>query len=90
MESLQFIQINPQEFKDDIIKGLLSAMIKTKDDEVLLTQQEVADFYKVSKATIIKWQKEGKINAYAIDNERRYKKSELIDALVQMKPKTID
>ena len=44
MESLQFIQINPQEFKDDIIKGLLSAMIKTKDDEALLTQQEVADF----------------------------------------------
>lgn len=90
MESLQFIQINPQDFKDDIIKGLLSAMIKPKDDEVLLTQQEVADFYKVSKATIIKWQKDGKINAYAIDNERRYKKSELIDALVQMKPKTID
>lgn len=85
MEALQFIQINPEDFKKEIINGLLSVITKPKDEEELLTQQQVADFYKVSKATIIKWQKDGKIKAYSIDNERRYKKSELLTALVQMK-----
>jgi len=85
MQAIQFIQINPQDFKEEIINGFLKAIGKPKDEEILLTQQEVADFYKVSKATIIKWQKSGKINAYSIDNERRYKKSELLSALILMK-----
>lgn len=85
MEALQFIQIDPQNFKDEIISGVIKALEKPKDEEELLTQQEVADFYKVSKPTIIKWQKDGKIKAYSINNERRYKKSELLSALVLMK-----
>jgi excisionase family DNA binding protein len=85
METLQFIQMNPKDFKNEIINGILEIMAKPKEEEVLLTQKEVADFYRVSKATIIKWQKEGKIKAYSIDNERRYKKSELLDNLVLMK-----
>ena len=85
MEALQFIQIDPQNFKDEIIRGVIKALEKPKDEEELLTQQEVADFYKVSKPTIIKWQKDGKIKAYSINNERRYKKSELLSALVLMK-----
>ena len=85
METLQFIQMNPEDFKNEIIKGILEIVAKPKEEEVLLTQSEVCAFYKVSKPTIIKWQKEGKIKAYAIDNERRYKKSELLDSLVLMK-----
>jgi excisionase family DNA binding protein len=85
MEAIQFIQVNPKDFQNEIIKGILEIIAKPKDDEVLLTQSEVCAFYKVSKPTIIKWQKEGKIKAYSIDNERRYKKSELLDTLVLMK-----
>lgn len=87
METLQFIQVNPKDFQNEIINGILEVLSKPKEDEVLLTQKEVAEFYKVSKATIIKWQKEGKINAYSIDNERRYKKSELIEALTLIRNK---
>ena len=85
METLQFIQMNPKDFQNEIINGILEIMSKPKEEEVLLTQSEVADFYRVSKTTIIKWQKSGKIKAYSIDNERRYKKSELLDNLVLMK-----
>jgi len=85
MEAIQFIQVNPKDFQREIINGILEIMTKPKEDEVLLTQSEVCAFYKVSKPTIIKWQKEGKIKAYSIDNERRYKKSELMDSLVLMK-----
>jgi excisionase family DNA binding protein len=85
METLQFIQMNPKDFQTEIINGILAVLEMPKDDEVLLTQSEVCSFYKVSKTTIIKWQKEGKIKAYSIDNERRYKKSELLDSLILMK-----
>jgi excisionase family DNA binding protein len=84
-KTLQFIQMNPKDFQNEIINGILEIMAKPKEEEVLLTQSEVCAFYKVSKPTIIKWQKEGKIKAYSIDNERRYKKSELLDNLVLMK-----
>jgi hypothetical protein len=85
MEALQFIQVNPKSFQKEIINGILAVLEKPKKEEVLLTQSEVCAFYKVSKTTIIKWQKESKINVYSIDNERRYKKSELLDSLILMK-----
>lgn len=85
METLQFIQMNPKDFQNEIINGIVKILEKPKEEEVLLTQSEVCAFYRVSKTTIIKWQKEGKIKAYSIDNERRYKKSELLDGLVLMK-----
>jgi len=84
-KSIQFIQVTPEYLTDMIAKGVLAIINPQKEQEILLTQTEVAAFYRVSKPTIIKWQKEGKINAYAIDSERRYKKSELISNLVLVK-----
>lgn len=84
MEAIQFINITPTELSH-IIKNEVIEFIKPKEEEELLTQKEVADFYKVSVQTIIKWQKDGKIKAYAIANERRYKKSELLDNLKLVK-----
>lgn len=56
METLQFIQMNPKDFQNEIIKGILEIMAKPKEEEeVLITQSEVCAFYKVSKPTIIKW-----------------------------------
>jgi hypothetical protein len=84
MKTIQFINITPEDLTS-ILEHKIFEFLKKPDDEVLLTQQEVADFYKVSKPTIIKWQREGKINVYSIDNERRYKKSELLNSLKKIK-----
>jgi excisionase family DNA binding protein len=88
MEPIQFTQLDPEKLKKVLVDGLLKILSPVLTDG-LMTQQEVADFYKVSKKTIVKWQKEGKIKAYAIDNERRYKKSELMDNLILMKNERI-
>jgi excisionase family DNA binding protein len=84
MEDIIFTRLDPKALKKELVEGLLEILSPVLTDG-LMTQQEVADFYKVSKKTIVKWQKEGKIKAYAIDNERRYKKSELMDNLILMK-----
>lgn len=84
MEAIQFINISPEDLSRMIVESVQQLM-QPKDDEVLLTQTEVAEFYRVSVQTIIKWQASGKIKAYGIANERRYKKSELLGNLIQLK-----
>lgn len=80
MESvIQFINISPEEFARNIVKQVLE--LQNPEEEAMLTQQEIADYYKVTKQTIINWQKRGVINAYLIDNVIRYKKSELNEKL---------
>lgn len=84
-KTIQFIQVNPNEFREEIIKGILEIMNPVKEQEELLTQTEVCAFYKVTPVTVIKWQKEGLIKSYGIGNILRYKKSELIESLVSIK-----
>lgn len=84
MEAIQFINTTPEELNQLLIAAI-QGLLKPKEDEVLLTQKEVAAFYKVSVQTIIKWQADGKIKVYGIANERRYKKSELLNNLIQLK-----
>ncbi|WP_281225399.1 helix-turn-helix domain-containing protein [Flavobacterium aquiphilum] len=84
MEAIQFIGTTPEALQQMIIDSMRE-LLRVKEDEVLLTQQEVADFYKVTTQTIIKWQTAGIIKAYGIASERRYKKSELMDNLIQLK-----
>jgi DNA invertase Pin-like site-specific DNA recombinase len=79
-----FTQLDPEALKKELIDGIMKILSPVISDG-LMTQTEVAEFYKVSKTTIIKWQKEGIINAYTIDNEVRYKKSELLESLVLTK-----
>lgn len=84
METIQFIGITPELLKQMIVEGI-SDFVKPKDEEVLLNQKQVAEFYGVSVHTIIRWQKQGKIKTYAIGGETRYKKSELLDNLKLIK-----
>lgn len=79
METIQFINITPTELSK-MLRSEITDLIKEKEkSEELLTQKEVANFYKVSVQTIINWQKAGIINVYNIGNEKQYKKSKLIN-----------
>ena len=82
-KSIQFIQVTPEHLTDMIAKGVLAIMNPQKEQEELLTQKEVCAFYKASKPTIAKWQRDCKIKVYSIG--RRYERSELLDNLTLMK-----
>lgn len=83
MTAIQFINKSPEEFKSDLINELKD-LLQPQKEEVLLSQKEVADFYKVTVQTIINWQKKGLINAYMIGGKVRYKQSELLNNLVKI------
>ncbi|MFV8269720.1 helix-turn-helix domain-containing protein [Flavobacterium sp. GT2N3] len=87
METLQFIQMNPKDFKQEIINGILEIMVKPKDEESLLSNEQTAEFFGVSIDTVLRWRKKKTIIGYMIGGSVLYKKSELLQALKQIKEK---
>lgn len=87
METLQFVQMNPEKFIQELTESITQIVNKPKEEEVLMTQKQVAKFLSVSKQTIINWQNAGMIPHYCIGNKSFYKKSEMLEALVLIRPK---
>ena len=54
-------------------------------DEELLTPTEACAFLKITKTTIWRWQKEGKIDLYGTGKIRFYKKTDLLNLLILKK-----
>lgn len=50
-------------------------------DEPFLSQSELSELLKISKVSIIKWQKEGLLKVHRIGRRVLYKKSEILSAL---------
>lgn len=82
-ESLQLINITPDEMKESILKGIQSqfdqfkADFQPKEPTEYLTRNEVAQLLKVDLSTIHNWTKKGKIKAYGIGNRVYYKRHEI-------------
>ena len=55
--------------------------IAVKDDDILLTRAEVADYLKVSLTTIHHWSKNGILEPLRIGNRVYYKRKDIIDNL---------
>ncbi|MGM0934042.1 MAG: helix-turn-helix domain-containing protein [Bacteroidota bacterium] len=66
-----------QEFKRDFKNP-------TSEDE-LLTREETCNFLKINSSTLWAWTNKGKVKAYGIANRRYYKRSELLECLIQLK-----
>ena len=95
MESIQFIQTTPEEIKKDILKGVSELIESLKKDFTpkepieLLTREETAELLKVNLTTIWNYTNQGRLIAYKIGNRVYYKRSEVMDALIQLKTKSV-
>lgn len=84
MESKVLITLSIDEFKRHITDGLSVALTtqsnteKHKPDVELLNIKQVCDLLKISKVTLHKWKRVGKIPYYRISNKIYFKKSEII------------
>ena len=89
MQQFQFIQINPEQFKDELIQGF-RAEIKTlrkefqpKEPTEYLTRSDMAQMLKIDLSTLHNWTKKGKLRSYALGNRVYYKRHE-VDAALQL------
>ncbi|KAB8151070.1 DNA-binding transcriptional MerR regulator [Mesoflavibacter sabulilitoris] len=66
------------------IENYLKELSKKQNDEIL-TRQEVADYLRISLVTIHSWNKHGILNPIRIGNRIFYKKQDILDVLEQQK-----
>ncbi len=90
MEAINFEQLPSVvlELQKEVsnFKSLMTNVIEaSKKEEELLTVQETADFFKISKPTLYRWINEGAITVYGVSGSRFFKKSELIESLTALK-----
>lgn len=93
MQTIQFIQITPDEMKDSILEGInsqfdqLRSEFQPKEPTAYLTRSEVAELLKIDLSTLHNWTKKGKLKAYGIGNRVYYKRDELYESIVPLNAK---
>ena len=53
----------------------------------LMTIDNVADFFSIDRVTVWKWRKQGRLKAYGMGRRVYFKRSEVVAALVELKPR---
>lgn len=88
-EIIQFDIISAEDFKDEIIKEIIIALkdiilsIQEMNENKLLIRKETAKMLSVSLVTLCDWEKKNIIQSYRICNLVRYKKHDIIKALIK-------
>ncbi|CAA0159645.1 conserved hypothetical protein [Tenacibaculum maritimum] len=59
----------------------------SKKADILLTRKQTAEILQISLVTLWNWTKGNTLTAHRIGNQVRYKKSEVLNALQEIKPK---
>jgi hypothetical protein len=91
MQTIQLIQISPEELTQIISSSVNSAFTKFFDEvnqlkpfphqKEIMTRQDVADFFSVSLVTIHDWNKNGILKPYKLGGRIYYHYSEILETL---------
>lgn len=96
MQTLQFIGLNPEEFKKDLLKSIEETLLKTTEQKKpeekldLLNSKEVAKLLRKSESTIRRWTKQGRLRSYGVGNGVLYKRHEIEGCLINLTPECHD
>jgi len=89
--TIQLIQLTPNELQNAIIEEInqkfeeLKTSFQTKEPTELLTRSETSKLLKVNLTTLWNWTKQGKLVSYSIGNRVYYKRSEVLQSLIELK-----
>lgn len=90
-KTIQITEVTVDELADSVadklmlkIENYLKELSKKQNDEIL-TRQEVADYLRISLVTIHSWNKHGILNPIRMGNRIFYKKQDILDVLEQQK-----
>ena len=68
-----------QLIKEEVAKAMEKVVKTVPEERQLYTQKEACEFLKISRPTILKLRKEGKLNYYTAGSGIRYKRSDLLN-----------
>jgi DNA-binding transcriptional regulator YiaG len=75
METIQFIGVNPAEFREQMVNEIIEKLNRVPDQ--WLSQKEAAQYINKTVCTLINWEKSNKINPNRAMGNPRYLKSQL-------------
>lgn len=92
MQTIQFIQVTPEQLQEAIINGVNSKLedlkknFQPKVPEELVTRNEVAEMFKIDLSSVHNWTKKGKLKSYGVSGSGRiyYKRGELEKVLIEI------
>jgi hypothetical protein len=53
--------------------------------EELMSREQVIDFLQIDASTLVRYQNNGKVNVYKFAHKNFYKRSEILESLIQLK-----
>ena len=83
METIQLIQITPEQLQAEILKGVQSQIndlkkhFQPKEPNIYLTRQEVAAMLSIDISSVHNYTKRGVLKSYGIQGRVYYKRSEV-------------
>lgn len=86
---IQIETTNATDFKNEIVKDVVTALksfatsSQNNNSEILLTREETAKMLSISLVTLWDFTRKDKITAFRIGNKVRYKKSDVLNALIK-------
>ena len=89
-KSIQFLQVTPEELKQEILKGLVEHLdefrknLASKAETEYLSRTDVAKMLQIDFSTLYHWTKKGKLVAYSIGNRIYYKREEVEAAIIRL------
>ncbi len=91
METIQFIQVTPDQLKKEILTGVktqLDEFLKTfkpKQPNDYLSRKEVAKMFGVDISTLHNWNKSGKLKPLGLGSRVYYLRSDIEQSLTPLK-----
>jgi hypothetical protein len=91
MQTVQFISVTPEQLQEAIIEGVktqlqdLKKHFEPKTPNEYLTRVEVSEMLKIDLSSVHNWTKKGILTSYQIGGRVYYKRSEIENAIVELK-----
>lgn len=80
-----------QELKKEILSGMVQILNESRQKDLTskewLTSKETESILKISSVTLWAWSKNGILKAHKIGNRLRYRKDDVLKALIRKEPK---
>ena len=80
----KLLNLISQDFRGQI-EDLKKELCLSRTYEELLTRDQTCKLLHINSSTLWAWTKKGRVKAYGIANRRYYKRSELMDCLIELK-----
>ena len=90
MQTVQFIQVTPEQIQNAIIEGVKTQLEELKKSfqpiqpTEYLTRKEVAQLFQINLSTLYNWTKKGVLNSYSIGSRIYYKRAEVNNSIVKL------